>query len=105
MNTRNDKEIRFLEKNPEKYKRDYFKSCFSKEKLKELFPEKEIEHIKVTYISDIERTRGDVISNLDGATVVIIEFKDGTSESIRWKDTMNNDLDLESNTNLFANKK
>lgn len=63
------------------------KNHMSRHELNKCFPGKEISYMQVHYIKHQEYQKGDVISNIEGMTVISIEFTDGSKESIRWKDT------------------
>lgn len=66
--------------------REYLKKYLSREEINRLFPNKEITYIQINFIPHREYTKGDVISNMDGMTMMTLEFSDGTKASIRWKD-------------------
>jgi hypothetical protein len=66
--------------------KEYFIKCLGREELNKLFPNKEITYIQIHFIPHHDYLKGDVISNLDGMTMMSLEFSDGTKESIRWKD-------------------
>jgi len=65
---------------------EYFKKCLSREELNKLFPGKVINYVQINFIPNHAYQKGDVLSNMDGMTMMSLEFSDGTKESIRWKE-------------------
>ena len=71
---------------------DYFEKHLSRGVLNKLFPIKEITSIRIHFVKHCDYQKGDVISNINGMTIITIEFNDHTIGSIRWKDTPNKSI-------------